>query len=86
MRSSFEPVPPGHLPGKEISNDYCEASIKKIAECVEHRDRDQSYAGDEETGNPVTGRQRRGQEERLSAVCCACGTGLQITSSCAHSK
>ena len=71
--------------GELISNDYFEASIKKIAECVEHRDRDQSYAGDEETGNSVTGRQRRGQEERLSAVCCACDTGSERTS-CAHSK
>jgi hypothetical protein len=42
---------PVFRPGQEISNDYFEASIKKIAECVEHRDRDQSYAGDEEAGN-----------------------------------
>ena len=41
----------GFRPGQEISNDYFEASIKKIAECVEHRDRDQSYAGDEGAGN-----------------------------------
>ena len=47
----------------EISNDYFEASIKKIAECVEHRDRDQSYAGDEEAGNSAMPEENDGDKK-----------------------